>query len=1065
MPVSAAPHSQAEDASVSAVPVPAPDVGQLARVRGRWWVVADVSRDAHEALGGQSAHHLVSLISVEDDATGEELQVVWEIEPGARVRAQAELPPIAADRLDDPSELDAFIDAVRWGAVTSADQRSLQAPFRSGITIEDYQLEPLVRALRMPRTTLLVADDVGLGKTIEAGLVVQELLLRHRARSVLVVCPASLQVQWRDEMREKFGLEFRIVDRALLGKLRRERGVGANPFSHFPRLIVSIDWLKGPLGMRLLREVLPPHPEIPRRFDALIVDEVHNCAPSGAGGGYARDTLRTAAIRTLASHCEHRLFLSATPHNGYDNSFAALLELLDPHRFARGIRPTREATDEVTVRRLKSEVNKALVEAGEPPRFPTRRVELLEVEHPLDERQVHADLVAYGAARARRLSGDRAGELAADFVVTLLKKRLFSSPAAFLRTLEVHRDTLLRGPRSAAGPAPSPTVLERLIEDAGQDLGEEEADTGVGPATQEALEAAHQSEPSAPGGEELELIDGMLAWARQAAVTEDARTTRLLDWVEEHVKSGRGFTDERVIVFTEYRATQRYLQERLAARGIGGERVALLDGTTDDEARERIKAQWQEPPDAYPVRVLLATDAASEGISLQRHCHLLAHAEIPWNPNRLEQRNGRVDRHGQPAPEVLVHHTVSAGWEDASRQADGSLEGDLDFLARVVKKVEQIREDLGSAGPVIATQVEEAMLGRRSVLDERRFGDNRELRRLLAQRRTMRDRIARLHAELEDSRDTLRLQPDRVERVVQTALRLARQPALTAGDEPGTWIVPALTGSWSAATIGLAHPARPEEQRPITFDHELARGRTDVVLAHLGHRLVQQSMALLRAEVWGNGTRLHRVTVRHADRSVGAPVAVAHGRLVVTGATGHRLHEQLIAVGLRLRGEGRGERLGVAETEAVLSAARDLAVPEPLAVRLLPRLAGAADQLRAALEARASDRARDLGQTLARRAREEREHVAATLNELADTIRREAFGEGEAQLQLVTGLELDAGDRRQIEADRRALAERLDRIPAEIVAEQAAIDRRYAEPRHRLFPAAVTLLVPEGIRV
>jgi SNF2 family DNA or RNA helicase len=365
---------------------------------------------------------------------------------------------IAADRLDDPGELDAFLDAVRWGAVTSADQRALQAPFRSGITIEDYQLEPLVRALRSPRTTLLIADDVGLGKTIEAGLVVQELLLRHRARTAVVVCPASLQRQWRDEMREKFGLEFRIVDREMLGQLRRSRGVGANPFAHFPRLIVSIDWLKGDLGMRLLREVLPAHPELPRRYDVLIVDEVHNCAPAGAGGRWARDTLRTAAIRTLAPHCEHRLFLSATPHNGYDNSFAALLELLDPHRFARGIRPRREATREVTVRRLKSE----LVDDEGRPRFPRRRVVMLEVEHPESEREVHAALAAYGAARARRLGGDPSSQAAADFVVTLLKKRLFSSPAAFLRTLEVHRDTLARERR--AQPPPAPAVLLRLFD-------------------------------------------------------------------------------------------------------------------------------------------------------------------------------------------------------------------------------------------------------------------------------------------------------------------------------------------------------------------------------------------------------------------------------------------------------------------------------------------------------------------------------------------------------------------------------------------------------------------------
>ncbi len=233
-------------------PPEAPAPGQLARVRGRTWVVGDVVRDSQASLDGRPVQHLVSLVSVEDDATGEELEVVWEIEPGTQVIERAELPPIAPDRLDVPAELDAFLDAISWGAVTSADHRSLQSPFRSGITIEDYQLEPLVRALRSPRTTLLIADDVGLGKTIEAGLVVQELLLRHRARTALVVCPASLQLQWRDEMREKFGLEFRIVDRELLGQLRRSRGIGANPFAHFPRLIGSIDWLKAELGMRLL---------------------------------------------------------------------------------------------------------------------------------------------------------------------------------------------------------------------------------------------------------------------------------------------------------------------------------------------------------------------------------------------------------------------------------------------------------------------------------------------------------------------------------------------------------------------------------------------------------------------------------------------------------------------------------------------------------------------------------------------------------------------------------------------------------------------------------------------
>ncbi len=137
--------------------------------------------------------HCVTLSSVEDDALGEELQVIWEIEPGNLLVEGSALPQPTG--FDDPRRFDAFMDAVRWGAIASADVRALQAPFRSGIAIEDYQLDPVVRAIQMPRANLLIADDVGLGKTIEADLVIQELILRHRARSVLIVCPSALQIQ------------------------------------------------------------------------------------------------------------------------------------------------------------------------------------------------------------------------------------------------------------------------------------------------------------------------------------------------------------------------------------------------------------------------------------------------------------------------------------------------------------------------------------------------------------------------------------------------------------------------------------------------------------------------------------------------------------------------------------------------------------------------------------------------------------------------------------------------------------------------------------------------------
>src|SRR6266540_4225808 len=190
-----------------------------------------------------------------------------------------------------------------------------------------------------------------------------------------------------------------------------------------------------------------------------------------------------------------------------------------------------------------------------------------------------------------------------------------------------------------------------------------------------------------------------------------------LGWLDGVLRPAGQWGDERVIVFTEYRDTQRWLHEQLEARSYGADgRIALLHGGLNPVERDQIKKLFLAPPDESPIRILLATDAASEGIELQEQCHRLVHWEIPWNPNRLEQRNGRIDRHGQRAPEVLIHHFVSAGYADAESGVDvkpGSLDGDLHFLAQAVRKVEQIRTDLGSVGPVIADQVTDAMLGRR----------------------------------------------------------------------------------------------------------------------------------------------------------------------------------------------------------------------------------------------------------------------------------------------------------------------------------------------------------------
>ena len=890
-----------------------PEQGQLVTVRQRRFVVTEVIKSASvehplrpRGLGDQ---HLVALSSVEDDALGEELQVVWELEPGARVEERIALPEPTG--MDDPERLDAFLDAVRSGAASTADVKSVQSPFRSGIEIEDYQLDPVVRAIQMPRVNLLIADDVGLGKTIEAGMTILELIIRHRARRVLIACPAALQVQWQEQMRDKFGLDFRIVDSNLMRDLRRKRGLHVNPWAHFPRLITSIDFLKRERPLRLFRETLPSEGEsvYPRRYDILVVDEAHNCAPSGRGK-YATDSMRTQALRDLVPHFEHKLFLTATPHNGYIESFSALLELLDDQRFARGADPDRKQLDVVMVRRLKSELPRKFDGS---PRFPARKLEALEVAYTPEERAVHGMLKQYSKLRQTD-TADHTEKFATDFVLMTLKKRLFSSPAAF-----------------------------------------------------------------------------------------------------------------------------------------------------------------QADPEISPVRILLATDAASEGIDLQKYCSRLIHYEIPWNPNRMEQRNGRVDRHGQKADKVLIHHFVGKGFErESSRDTPvGELEGDLEFLMRAAIKVDAIREDLGKVGPVIAEQVEDAMLGRRTRLDTvQAEKDSDTVRKMLKFERDLQKQIQRLREQLDETQRELRLSPENIQKVVEVALQVAGQPALIPTEAPGLWPnpkrpkcpafrLPAFRWPWSACAEGLMDKFG-GQVRPIVFDHSLAEGRDDVVLCHLNHRLVQMCLRLLRAEVWSTEgkKRLHRITARLVpDNVLREPAMIAHARLVVIGGDSQRLHEEVITAGGLLR-EGRFSRMKVGEVSDSLAAAGLEEPYESMTEKLLKLYSQHEQSLRTSLDARMKDRTSGLEKTLAEREQKEVSDITAILTELRTTIKTKL---NDPELRQLTFEGWAEPERDQLERNLDALRRRVQEIPAEIERETEAIRKRFANPQPRMFPVAVTFLVPQRL--
>lgn len=1022
----------------------APEAGQLVEVRRRQWIVADVEA-SKSGVGLGASQHWVSLASIDEDNLGESIEVIWELEPGAHIIERAGLPAITGR--DRTETLDAFLDAVLWGAATNADRGFLQAPFRSGASIEDFQLDPLVRAIDMARVNLLIADDVGLGKTIEAGLVVQELLLRHRARTVLVVCPASLQEKWRVEMNEKFGLEFKIVDTEYVRELRRARGIHANPWTSFPRLITSVDWLKSGDPLRAMRDILPVQSSYPRKFDVLIVDEAHNVAPAGSTH-YVLESQRTLLIRKIAPHFQHRLFLTATPHNGYTQSFTSLLELLDNQRFSRNILPDEKQLSQVMVRRLKAD----LVDNEGKPIYPKRKLHALSVPFTTEEREIHRLLDRY--TKSREAAGSHFGT---TFVNGLLKKRLFSSPAAFAATLEAHFSTLTGGRVKTEPDVMATRILRTAVLKAEEDYAD---DAEVEAAQVDAVnEASRYSNPLSD--EQRRLIGNLRAWAEEASHRPDSKADAIVAWIEANLRPNGHWNDRRVILFTEYRTTHRWLQEILSARGYGGDRLGLIHGGVDQDDREKVKAAFQTNPKDADIRILLATDAAAEGIDLQNYCDSLIHVEIPYNPNVMEQRNGRIDRHGQRSSEVLIWHPADGG-----AAAGDSLGGHSDDIIRALTKLEAMRQDMGSVNPVIAPQMAGLIEGTRRDLDTREAEARAaRSRRFVRSETQLKDRIARLHERLLETKRVFHLSPDRICAAVKTALALERKPPLEivehAGAPSGTvFRLPVLSGSWARALEGLAHP-HTGVIRPVTFDHDVADGRDDVVLLHLNHILVQMSLRLLRAEVWAQSDvkKLHRVDVRFlpSDKVDDLAVVIA-SRLVVTGGNHHRLHEEMTFAGGVLRDGSFVRESRVTQVNEWLDAARSAESGQRLFEGLQRRFDKHREAITQAVDARSRDRLRNLENTLDLRKRQEIENIGAVLDELMKAIDAELRKDEEPeQLKLFS-----EDERLQVRRDNDALRARLSRIPEERHEEIAAIEARFANYNVRTFPVAVIFLAPDN---
>ena len=1041
---------------------PAPEPGQVVNVRGSTWAVADVRRQglprspADEGTPGLT--HVVSLQSLEEDRLGEELAVVWELEVGHTVAPDQGLPEaVTADGFDDPNTLAAFVDAVRWGAVTSADADSYQAPFRSGVNVEAYQLEPLRRALQSSRTNLLLADDVGLGKTIEAGLVIQELLLRHRARSVVIVCPPSLALKWQAEMRDKFGLDFVIVNSELLAATRRSHGLAANPFRLYPRVIVSMAWLPSLRAQRLLRSVYADvrDTSLARRFafDVLVVDEAHHVAPAGpaaASGrrGYAVDSDRTTATRALAERCEHRLFLSATPHNGYSESFTALLEMIDGRRFSRGAMLDERALREVTVRRLKAE----LTEKG----FQRRRINVIPFTPSDAEQERFATLDRILTESARANGKGRSG----DIVALLLKKRFLSSPWSFARTLELYE--------RAATAGGLPDLDEDDDEYYQEVLGSGQSDEEEGDAEHPEFTALRQSKGSDPlVAATAQEIHGLVEWGHGYEHRPDSRLQALITFLDAVCRpDGRTWTNERVVVFTEYAATLDWIARVLAQRGYR-DVLATIQGSTPADDREDIRAAFTSPPTAPPgrtaVRVLVATDSAGEGIDLQDHCHRLVNFDVPFNPSRLEQRIGRIDRYGQQQVPEIYHFAPDS---TASTYA-----ADMDFLRRIAEKVGTVAHDLGSVNQVIDDDVQQHFAGtgrpRRGRRAAPESGDA-IITRALAGGIELNRRLTELSRTYAERKVEMHLTPGNARRVVDAALTLTAQPPLVEVGDPGTdapvFTVPALGPAWQPALQGLDTRLEPGLLRPITFDESAVVNRNDLVHIHLGHAIMRRSTRLLRSALFGVESPVHRVT---AVVVAGLPQScvAAVSRLVLVGRGGLRLHEEVFLTGIRMRGQAMAE----AKVEEVLDAALDA-----------EHLTLAGDAVRAALaqewNADGSRLRTRLLTAMTRKAASRQEKVAEALDarRTADVARaREIFGAFRANLresrerlaaQIRTQEEMLFTDdqQKQRRRDLDAMRNRLESLDEEEQREVAAITERYADVKPHVSAAAVVFaLTPQ----
>nr|WP_168506943.1 helicase-related protein [Streptomyces sp. S1D4-11]QIY94502.1 DEAD/DEAH box helicase [Streptomyces sp. S1D4-11] len=642
-------------------------VGSLVHARGREWVVLPDSTPellVLRPLGGADV-----------DIAG--------VLPGLETVVPATFAPPTPSDLGDQHTAGLLRTALRIGFRAGA------GPFRSLASIavdpRPYQLVPLMMALRQDTVRLLIADDVGIGKTVESGLIAAELLAQGDARGLVVLCSPALAEQWRAELHGKFGIDARLVLPATIGRLERETPYGQSVFRPDGTYVVSTDFIKSP---RHREDFLRNCP------DLVIVDEAHTCVADSTARASARTSQqRYGLLRALADDtARHLLLVTATPHSGKEEPFRRLLGLLDPRlaTVSFDTRAGRELLAEFFVQRRRADIREDFQDGAH---FPSTR-DSAEVSYSLhrDHRRLLGEVLAYARETVR--SADGALQQRQRWWSTLaLLRTLSSSPAAAVRSLHT---------RAGVQEADTPDEADRT----GELTVSDPADSDTAQSADEVPGTLLPTTATADGDgideeERARLVAMAEAAKKLAGPTRDTKLKKLVATVTDLLDSGY-----RPIVFCRYIATSDYVADHLSKtfNKKGTEHpvaVASITGELSPDMRLTRIAELTGPDEngdpAPERRVLVATDCLSEGVNLQESFDAVVHYDLAWNPTRHEQREGRVDRFGQRTDTVKALTLYGA---------DNPVD---DVVLKVLlRKHEHIRRATGISVPV-PQQAESAM--------------------------------------------------------------------------------------------------------------------------------------------------------------------------------------------------------------------------------------------------------------------------------------------------------------------------------------------------------------------